>query len=711
MNSNILLALVRLAQLQGEAVDRVAMDEAAQAAGEEEDPVAQLTTVARHLQVKSPEWLKVPDPSAMPLVINDATRGWGILRGVSGRGEWVSEWFDVETKRWTETVLSEVALLDCHLARLRLLKPFDSSRSPVFRVIKEELFAHKKFLLDAALGGVVINLIALATSFYSMQVYDRVVPTGAVQTLLVLTMGVLFATIFELVAKHVRSGLYERLVDHVDQRLSRAIFMRFLSIRLDQLPNSVGALAAQMRGYETVRGFLTSMSSQMMVDAPFAIIFLTLIALISGLLALIPAGFFLLSVCIGVYYHARVEAFAKKAAAAGNLKTGLLVEAIEGAETIKSGQGGWRMLSRWMKTADEARDHEVKTRNIQEHAQHLMASLQQISYVLLVASGALLISKGELTMGGLIACSILSGRVLSPAGMIPSQLVQWAHAKAALAGLDKLWSLEDDHYGCEQPLMPNAIYGQYRFENVSSRYGTNIAIDIKSLTIQPGEKIGVIGPIGGGKTSFLRLLSGMYRPQEGRILLDDMELTHISKPILAERIGYLQQDGRLFAGTLRDNLVLGLIDPGDTALLGVAKRTGLLDAVISRHPNGLQQLISEGGTGLSGGQRQLVNLTRVFLRSPAIWLLDEPTASMDRNLEIHVTRALRASLRPEDSLIMVTHKTEMLELVDRVIVIVNHQVVLDGPKLQVLSALQNPPPTPTKTRSPSEPRINLAAAA
>lgn len=709
MSSNLLFALARLAQLQGEAVDRVAMDEAAQAAGEDDDPIVQLTTVAQHLQVKPPTWLKVPDPSVMPIFINDPTLGWGILRGVNSRGEWVSEWFDSETRRWTETILSEVAVLACHLARIRLLKPFDSSSSPVFRIIKEELFTHKKFLFDAALGGVVINLIALSTSFYSMQVYDRVVPTGAVQTLLVLTMGVFFATIFELVAKHVRSGLYERLVDHVDQRLSRTIFMRLLSIRLDQLPNSVGALAAQMRGYETVRGFLTSMTSQMMVDAPFAILFLILIALISGVLAFIPAVFFLLSVCIGVYYHARVEAFAKKAAAAGNLKTGLLVEAIEGAETIKSGQGGWRMLSRWMKTADEAREHEVKTRNIQEHAQHLMASLQQISYVLLVASGALLISKGELTMGGLIACSILSGRVLSPAGMIPSQMVQWAHAKAALAGLDKLWALEDDHYGCEQPLMPNAIHGQYKFENVVSRYGANTAIDIKSLVIQPGEKIGVIGPIGGGKTTFLRLLSGMYRPQEGRILLDDMELTHISKPILSERIGYLQQDGRLFAGTLRDNLVLGLIDPGDTVLLDVAKKTGLLDAVISRHPKGIQQLISEGGTGLSGGQRQLVNLTRVFLRGPAIWLLDEPTASMDRNLEAHVTRALRASLRSEDSLVMVTHKTEMLELVDRVIVIVNHQVVLDGPKLQVLSRLQNPPKTSTETAEPSEPRIHLAA--
>jgi ATP-binding cassette subfamily C protein LapB len=605
---------------------------------------------------------------------------------------------------------------------VRLLKPYEASKSPVLRLIKEELLANKKMLLDPALGGIVINLIALATSFYSMQVYDRVVPTGASQTLLVLTLGVVFATLFELVAKRVRSHLYENLIDQVDQRLSRAVYMRFLAIRLDQLPGSVGALASQMRGYESVRGFLTTLTSQMMVDAPFALVFLVLIFLISGILALIPAAFFVLSVAIGLYYRNRVKAFARKATAAGNRKTGLLVEAVEGAETIKSGQGGWRMLSQWMRTTDEARDYEMQTRAIQEHAQHLMASFQQISYVLMVASGALLVSKGELTMGGLIACSILAGRVLTPAGMIPNQLVQWANTKAALIGLDRLWALQDDHHGIDQPLVPAAVQGRYRFEEVSSAYGGNKALEIKALSIQVGEKVGVIGPIGGGKTTLLRLLSGMYKPQSGRVLLDDMELSHISKPVLSERIGYLQQDGRLFAGTLRDNLVLGMLDPGDSVILEAAKRTGLLNAVITVHPKGLQQEIFEGGSGLSGGQRQLVNLTRVFLRQPAIWLLDEPTASMDRNLELQVTQALKSSLRNQDTLVLVTHKGELLELVDRLIVIANHQVVMDGPKQQVLARLQNPPTqaattgatvaatTPAAAPAPSAPNIRGALA-
>ena len=543
------------------------------------------------------------------------------------------------------------------------------------------------------------RVVALATSFYSMQVYDRVIPANAVQTLLVLTLGVLVTIVFELAAKRVRSRLYERLIDAVDQRLSRTIYLRFLAIRLDQLPQSVGGLAAQMRGYETVRGFFTAMTTNLLVDAPFALIFLLLIGLIGGWLALIPLLFFILCVVVGLYYRKQVDAFAGKSNAASNQKTGLLVETIEGAESIKSGQGGWRMLARWMKTTDDARDFDLQMRNISEHSQHLASALQQISYTLLIAAGALLVSRGDMTIGGLIACSILSGRVLAPVSMIPGQLVQWAHAKAALQGLDRLWALQDDHYGQEQPIVVASIRGDYRFDGVVASYGTKKALALPSLVIRPGEKVGVLGPIGSGKTTLLRLLSGMYKPQEGRILLDDIDLGHLSKPVLAEHMGYVQQEGRLFAGTLRDNLILGQLDPGDEPILAAARQTGLLQAVIAAHPKGLQQEIFEGGSGLSGGQRQLVNLTRAFLRRPTLWFLDEPTASMDRGLELQVTQALKASIRPTDTLVLVTHKGEMLELVERVIVIANQQVVLDGPKAQVLQKLQTPPGAAPNTRA------------
>lgn len=694
--ANLLPCLARLAQLQHETVDRLALQEAAEAAlsSQANNPQNRLKIVAEHLQVRAPRWLDRPDAAVVPVLIyvhNGERQGeWGILRGNNAQSQWISEWWDAQAGRWHEQ--ADDNLPGRIFASLKLSKPYSASASPVYQLIRQEIFAHKQLIWEAIIGGIIINIVAMTTSFYSMQIYDRVVPTGASQTLLVLTLGVLVAILFELVAKRVRTNIYDRLIDQVDQRLARTIYMRFLAIRLDQLPQSVGGLAGQMRGYETVRGFFTSITTNLLIDAPFALIFMVLIALISGWLAIIPLIFFIFSCAIGGYYQKRVEAFANKATAASNFKTGLLVETVEGAETIKSGQGGWRMLSRWMKTTNEAREHELQMRNISEHSQHLTAVFQQFSYVLLVAFGALQVSKGDLSMGGLIACSILSGRVLAPVAMIPSQLMQWAHSKAALQGLDRLWTLQDDHHGHEQPIVIDNIRGYYRLESVTANYGGNMALTVPGLAIRPGEKIGVLGPVGAGKTTLLRLLSGMYKPQEGRILLDDVDLGHIAKPVLAEYLGYVQQDGRLFAGTLRDNLILGQLDPGDQVILEAAQQTGLLQAVISQHPKGLQQEIFEGGSGLSGGQRQLVNLTRVFLRKPSIWLLDEPTASMDRSLELQVTQLFRQTLKPEDSLILVTHKAEMLELVNRLIVIANHQIVMDGPKAQVLQQLQAPSP-------------------
>jgi ATP-binding cassette subfamily C protein LapB len=700
---DLLPCLARLAQLQHESVDRLAVQAAAEAAltGSAHDPKGQLQTVSAQLQVAAPRWLPAPDAARMPALVyalhGERVGKWGVLRGQNTQGQWISEWWDATSQRWQER--ADASLPDHAVAIFKLSRPYVASQSPVYQLIRDEIFAHRSVLREAVIGGLMINVVALATSFYSMQVYDRVIPANAVQTLLVLTLGVLVAIVFELAAKRVRSRLYERLIDAVDQRLSRTIYLRFLAIRLDQLPQSVGGLAAQMRGYETVRGFFTSITTNLLVDAPFALIFLLLIGLIGGWLALIPLLFFILCVVVGLYYRKQVDAFAGKSNAASNQKTGLLVETIEGAESIKSGQGGWRMLARWMKTTDEARDFDLQMRNISEHSQHLASALQQISYTLLIAAGALLVSRGDMTIGGLIACSILSGRVLAPVSMIPGQLVQWAHAKAALQGLDRLWALQDDHYGQEQPIVVASIRGDYRFDGVVASYGTKKALALPSLVIRPGEKVGVLGPIGSGKTTLLRLLSGMYKPQEGRILLDDIDLGHLSKPVLAEHMGYVQQEGRLFAGTLRDNLILGQLDPGDEPILAAARQTGLLQAVIAAHPKGLQQEIFEGGSGLSGGQRQLVNLTRAFLRRPTLWFLDEPTASMDRALELQVTQALKASIRPTDTLVLVTHKGEMLELVERVIVIANQQVVLDGPKAQVLQKLQTPPGAAPNTRA------------
>ncbi len=685
--------LMRLAQVQSEAVDRLALQAAVEQLDKQEQsdaavsPRQAVEQLIDTLQLPKARWLKSSsvDPASCPCLIYRPDQGWALLRGRTAQNEWLTETFDAKTQRWVETPLH--ALSDWLVVKLKLARPYDPSGSEVYKLIRREVFSHKRIWAEGVLAGLMINMIALATSFYSMQVYDRVVPTGASQTLWVLTTGVLLAILFETLAKLARSRLFERMVDQVDQKLAREVYSRFLAIRLDQLPRSVGSLASQLRGYETVRGFLTALTSHLMIDVPFALLFLLVIAWVGGWLAVIPLIFFCLALTLGLIYRRRVDALSKKANAASNFKTGLLVETVEGAETIKSGQSGWRMLSRWIGTTDEARDVEQEMRRVSEYSQFMAAGMQQISYVLLVAVGSLQISRGELTMGGLIACSILSGRVLGPVAALPDRLIQWAHTRTALQGLDRIWTLQDDHHGQEQAIAPQTIKGHYTFEKVAASYGQGQALAIAELQIRPGEKIGVLGPIGAGKTTLLRLLSGMYKPQAGMVKIDGLDLAHVSKPALAEKVGYLQQEGRLFAGSLRENLILGLIDPGDDVILEAARVTGLMQSVISPNPQGLQQVISEGGTGLSSGQRQLVNLTRVFLRRPRIWLLDEPTASMDSALEQHILGALARTLQPEDVLVVVTHKPELLRLVNRIMVVANHQIVMDGPKDAVLQRL------------------------
>jgi ATP-binding cassette subfamily C protein LapB len=687
--------LLRIAQLQQNPVDRHALMQAIDKVSKSSPRHVKqaLGKITRILMLPAPRWQRKPDPANMPLLAHHPSLGWFILRGQNAHEQWVIEAWSDEHQKLAEST-SDLPMQDLtQMAKLSLSQPYEASNSPVYSLIKKQLFLNPTRLFEIMLATVTINLLALGASLYSMQIYNRVIPTNATQTLIVLTMGVLLAMVIEHLMKHARSSLYDLLIDTVDQSLSRSVFMRLLSVRLDQMPSSVGSLAAQMNAYQTVRSFLTTATTNLMVDAPFVIIFLVLIGLVGHpILCLVPLVFFLIALLLGIWNRKKIENLTNKASALSNFKTGILVESIEGAEVIKSGHGGWRMLNRWMSASDESRSYEQAMRQITERNQHTTASLQQVSYVLMVAIGAVLVSDGLTTQGGLVACSILSGRVLGPVAMLPSLLLQWGHVKAALKGLDGLWVLEDDHHGQDHPLTPETIHGLYQVEKVSTSYrGSNQkALHIDNLTIQPGEKIGVLGPIGSGKTTLLRLLSGMYKPQEGRVLLDHMDIAHLSKPLLAENMGFLAQEGRLFAGTLRENLTLGMLDPGDDKLLAAAETTGLLQLVIKAHPKGLQLLISEGGLGLSAGQRQLVQLTRMFLRRPKIWLLDEPTASIDKQTEGKIIQALSSHLRESDTLVMTTHKFELLPLVDRLIVVNNHEIVLDGPRDKVLQQLQNP---------------------
>lgn len=628
------------------------------------------------------DWQVQPDPARLPAIAWLSELGWVLVRAQSPTGDWL---IDFQGKLIQRSAAESLPVG-------RLILPEGSAevdKAPVRSLFKRAFFAHKKIFIEGAIAGALINLLALGASLYSMQVYDRVIPTQGYATLAVLTLGVGIAVIFELIFKLIRSYLMEHAVTDIDSLLSRDIFSRLLQIRLDQLPGTVGSLSSQIRGYETIRAFLSSTTFYVLIDAPFGIFFVLLIAIIGGpLVALVPLLFLVFSIAIGITLRKKIDYHAKQATAATNLKTGLLVEAIEGAETIKAGGGGWGALSRWLDVVDDSIQHELVNRAISEKSGYIAAVLQQLSYVGLVGVGAYFAAEGNLTMGSLIACSILSGRALGPIAQIPGLMTQRAHAKAALEGLEKVYALETDNHGVERPLVPEKIHGQYTLERVRFAYpGAPQALSIQQLNIKPGEKIGVIGHIGSGKSTLLRLLTGMYQANEGRILLDGLDIDQISRSLLADKIGYLQQDHRLFNGTLRQNLLVGIPDPGDEAIRNAAARTGLL-AAITNHPKGLELMIAEGGKGLSGGQRQLVALTRLLLSQPCIWLLDEPTASMDEQTEQRCLQTLRQTMQADDTLVLVTHKPSLLALVNRLIVIANNQIILDGPRDQIIAKLQ-----------------------
>jgi ATP-binding cassette subfamily C protein LapB len=686
----LLVVLLRLSLLRREPLDPMLLQSSLHhLVAHEKDIKLLINKLAIEKNWPNAKWSNQPDAGRLPSLVFTKNGLPGIVTARNAENSWVVSWWnDTDNNLKEETILSFEE--GTRFVRLRMTSPFKASGSPSLELIWSEIWSHKRSLIDISAGTVAVSLLTLVTSFYSMQVYDRVVPTQAGETLLVLTLGVLISILLEAFGRYIRSIQIHKMTDAIDQRLARSIYSRFLSTRLDQLPPSIGNTSSRLRSYESIRAFLVNVSTQAIVDIPLALLMLGVIFLIGGWLAIVPVAFLICGLSIGFIFQGRMDQLARLATPAQHQRLGLLVESIEGAETIKSGQGGWRMLSKWLDITDEGRQHEQQMRHLSEVQQFLMMMLQQITYVVLVALGAMHVGQSQFTMGALIACSILSGRVLGPISMVPSLIMQWAQTRVAVQDLDRLWTLASDHPEGSEPLVLENIKGLYQLQDIQMQYQGTQALKLQSLNIQAGERIAVMGGIGSGKTSLLRLLSGMYKPQSGRITLDGVEIEYISKFSMAAQIGFVPQDGRLFAGSLRDNLVLGMKDPGDDSLLDAARKTGLFDAVIAPHPKGLSREIFEGGTGLSGGQRQLVHITRALLRQPTIWLLDEPTAAMDISLEMRVINLLNNELstRPQDTLVLVTHKPQLLSLVDRIVILSNQGIFMDGPRDQVLHQLQ-----------------------
>ncbi len=683
--NNLIFAVSHILTAQGFPIDRVRLVDVTNQVTKTGD-LHDISVLVNILQgvgiVDLPEILVEPDPAFTPLIALHDDLGWGVINGKTPQGKWRFVQKDASSAQTVEKLI--------YICRVKLNDKQLLKRQQTFtQLLKGNLKNYKGVVFEAVIASFMINMLALATSLFSMQVYDRVIPTSAQQTLIILASGVALIILFEAFMKFTRSKIMDKMVVGLDQCLSREVFQRLLKVRIDQMPGSVGTMAAQMRGYEQVRGFFTASTLFALVDMPMSIIFLVLISMIgSPLVALVPITAAIIAICMGLYARKKIDAIAAKGASASYYKTGLLVETVEGVETIKAGAGSWKFLSRWLDVMNITVTNDLEMKHANDYLSYFSQMLQQCSYIGIVIVGSFVVMAKDMTMGGMIACSILGGRILAPVMQLPGLLVQASHAKAALKNIESLFALEQDNHGINHPLAPTKIKGHFQCDGLVYNYLGNDrpALNVPSLTIKAGEKIAILGPIGSGKSTLLKVLSGLYAPTQGRVLLDGLDVQQISRETLNEQFGYLQQDHRLFEGTLRENLLIGMPDPPDDVLNDALHKTGLIN-LVSNHSSGLELHISEGGRGLSGGQKQLVAFTRLLLTKPQVFFLDEPTASMDNRQEQRCIRVLHEELQRGQTLIVSTHKTALLQLVDRLIIIDNQQVVMDGPKDAVLRQL------------------------
>lgn len=565
--------------------------------------------------------------------------------------------------------------------------PADTLRA--IHVFWRAILLRRGVLASAVIATVAVNVISLATSLYSMQVYDRVIPRGGFSTLWVLTVGVLAALLFDFALRATRALMLEREAARIDAEVSGVFFSHAAASRLDARPSGVGTLAAQIRGLEQVRGLLSSGFVFLIADLPFALFFIVVIASLGGVVAIAPLMAFPLTLTLALVIVRAVRADTLKAQVSGNRKNGLLVETFDAAETLKASDGSAHMLVRWNALNDELERHELPVRRWSSIATALFAAAQQVTYVVVVAWGAVLVAEGRMTMGALIACTILTGRVTGPlVSQMPGFLVQWGYARSSLQALDAILALPIDGAPDAGSLSPLRITPSIRAEGVEFAYeGSRSGVRIGALEVSPGERVAVIGGIGSGKSTLLRLLAGLYAPARGTVTVGGLDIAQIAPDRLRRCVGYLPQDTRLLNGTLRENLTLGLDDPGDDAIVAVIEELGLAE-LIAGHPRGLGLPIAEGGRGLSGGQRTLANLARLFLARPDILLLDEPTANLDQVAEARVLAALGRRLDAGATLILVTHRPQLLSLTRRIVLLHKGEVAEDGASEAVLARLR-----------------------
>lgn len=599
--------------------------------------------------------------------------------------------------------------LQPHVQSVAVLRPLQSAPdSRVDGYIKpvEKNWLRRIVLADlrpyahVLIASFITNLMALGGILFSMQVYDRVVPAQSSPTLWVLFGGVLLSLLFASLMRGARMRIIDILGKQADLRISDRVFGHALRVRNTARPRATGSFISQIRELEPLREMLTSTTVVAAADLPFFVLFCVVFWFIAGSLVLVPLAAFVMLLLPSVMAQRRLRELAQASMREAALRNAMLVEAVQGIEDIKVLQAEPRFQNQWNHYNAVNAQSALKLRSLLNGLNNWLQTVQGGAFAVVVFFGAPMVMAGEITTGVLVAASILSSRMLAPLAGVTQVLNRWQQAKVASQALDQLMQLPVDHAAEGTRVHRAALDGGYDVRQASfSHDGQTAALVVDQLTIQPGERIAVLGRNGAGKSTLLQALSGLMDAKNGTVMLDGVALAHIDPADVRRDVALLSQNARLFHGTLRENLTLGAPHATDEELTASLQAVGAW-GFVRRLPTGFDHPILEGGLGLSGGQRQSLLLARLMVRAPRVLLLDEPTASLDETAERDVIRMLR-SLSPERTLLIATHRLSVLEAADRVIVVDGGAIVMDGPRVDVLARLRKAAAANSNLRTPN----------
>ncbi|MDP1927011.1 MAG: type I secretion system permease/ATPase [Thiobacillus sp.] len=595
-----------------------------------------------------------------------------------------------------ETLLSRADLASRYSGHALLARPefrFDARTPEVGRVKHRHWFwgtlaENTPLYRDVLLAAFMINVFAIALPLFTMNVYDRVVPNHAIETMWMLAVGMVIVLVADMVLRTMRGYFLDLASSRVDVRLSAYIMERVLGLRLENRPLSAGSFASNLRSFETIRDFITSATVTAFIDLPFAIIFLVVIGWISWPLILPILFGMLLLLGFALTIHSKMHELSETTYRASAMRNATLVESLVGLEAIKALGAESVMQRKWESSAAFLSRVGAQLRLLSSTTINGAMWAQQFVNVVVVVVGVYLISDGQLTLGGLIACTMLASRAMAPIGQIAGLLTQYHNAATALKSLDGILQQPVERPADSNFVTRQHFTGDIEFRDVDFSYPNQDVAALRnvSLKIRAGEHVAILGRVGSGKTTLEKLILGLYQPTSGAVLVDGIDLRQLDPAELRRNIGYVPQDVTLFYGSLRDNLTIAAPTADDAAVLRAAEVGGILEFV-NNHPKGFDMTVGERGESLSGGQRQAVAIARSTINDPPIMLMDEPTGSMDHSSEEEIKQRLR-TFAAGKTLIVVTHRTSLLELVERIIVIDGGKVVADGPKAQVVEALR-----------------------